>query len=729
MNIKLKSEKNNTFAEGNNEERNDSMFQQEGDYIINKFPKYKYEIKVMHASPNRILKKTKTPERITPSARFTIISNEKLNQANKENIYLYNNRKIINNLYNNGSPRTGPTIRFYSKNYNEQREIRNNTYEKTFKNLKKYKKYNNRKYQNYNYIKNYNTKYNNYDYIIEIYPQNPCICQREINKIINKYFDHNKIMLNNYKYNSNIDRSCDRIYKRNINIYNSNMKKDNNNYHSLYNSPKKRIFNQQFLKNNPIKNINYPSNENSLNNFKKISNNYYYDSNLNYFNKNIINKKKITEKYNNNIYLVTSNKSSIKKSKKLKKIKISKKNINHISNNSFISADNSKNKNINTNNNSFINQKKYIRKNYYLSPNYIKSQNISNNLNSTNRSNGRKSNNIMINKSSERQEKVKIVPLGQKIQPLLVKKSVEKPVKEKIINKDGTTSNVIRQTSVITSIESKPIINNNNLSNDKKLVKEYITKIYTTLTKNENDIDENNNNDNDNNDIANDIANDNANGNINLNNNIKEEKMNKLLKDIKITNENEENENKNDKENNLNIDNYNQQINNINININDNYKKNYYNNNDNDSNKKNMNNNIENLEINNDLLIYKNNNSSFNCSSIHSNMYDPNGQNNIARINDIVKYIKYLYYRYTNLISYEDAKEESLFNYFLKLNDEEKNAVLQNLNDGNIENKKIYNKLISILNDNYDKLISDEDKESNNKKKQTNILFKKKIIK
>ena len=217
--------------------------------------------------------------------------------------------------------------------------------------------------------------------------------------------------------------------------------------------------------------------------------------------------------------------------------------------------------------------------------------------------------------------------------------------------------------------------------------------------------------------------------NINLNNNIKEEKMNKLLKDIKITNENEENENKNDKENNLNIDNYNQQINNINININDNYKKNYYNNNDNDSNKKNMNNNIDNLEINNDLLIYKNNNSSFNCSSIHSNMYDPNGQNNIARINDIVKYIKYLYYRYTNLISYEDAKEESLFNYFLKLNDEEKNAVLQNLNDGNIENKKIYNKLISILNDNYDKLISDEDKESNNKKKQTNILFKKKIIK
>ena len=69
MNIKLKSEKNNTFAEGNNEERNDSMFQQEGDYIINKFPKYKYEIKKGQNKRNKW-------ELLVPSQVFTDITKE-----------------------------------------------------------------------------------------------------------------------------------------------------------------------------------------------------------------------------------------------------------------------------------------------------------------------------------------------------------------------------------------------------------------------------------------------------------------------------------------------------------------------------------------------------------------------------------------------------------------------------------------------------------------------------
>ena len=148
------------------------------------------------------------------------------------------------------------------------------------------------------------------------------------------------------------------------------------------------------------------------------------------------------------------------------------------------------------NDNSFINTKKYNRKNY-LSPYSSKTQNFSNNFNNTIKSNRRKSNNIMINKSSEKYEKIKVIPIGQKINPLIIKKSVEKPIKEKIINEDGTTkkpikekiinedgttTNVIKQTSVITSIESKPIVYNNNNSKNENLVKECITKIYTALT-------------------------------------------------------------------------------------------------------------------------------------------------------------------------------------------------------------------------------------------------------
>ena len=179
---------------------------------------------------------------------------------------------------------------------------------------------------------------------------------------------------------------------------------------------------------------------------------------------------------------------------------------------------------------------------------------------------------------------------------------------------------------------------------------------------------------------------------------------------------------------NLNIDNCNKENNNLNSNNKENNNINNNNNkeiiiNPNNENKNNINNNLEN---NNDCLNHKNNNSSFNYSSIYSNnINDQNEQLNINRINDIVKYIKYLYYRCTNLTSYEMAKEESLSNYFLKLNYEEKKGVLNNLKDGNLENKKIYNKLISILDENYVELINDEEDEKLYKKKQGNILNKK----
>ena len=350
-------------------------------------------------------------------------------------------------------------------------------------------------------------------------------------------------------------------------------------------------------------------------------------------------------------------------------------------NNSFISADNTRN--LSPYNNSFINHRKYNRKNY-LSPYNIKSQSLSNNLNNTTSSKGRKSNNKMINKSSERHERIKVVPIGQKINPLIVKKSVKKPIKEKIVNKDGTTTNVIRQTSVLTSIESKPFIDKEKNEN---LIKENITKIYTTLTKIESDQDNPNGNN----------TNDMIDNNFNLN----------------INNEIEKDQKKNDKENN-NIE-VNDENNNI-INIQNNENKNIINNN-----------NL--LEVNNDLLIHKNNNnSSFNYSSLYSNVYDLSEQsnNNIGRINEIIKYIKYLYYRCTNLTSLEEAKEESLSNYFLKLNNDEKMGVLHYLNDGNAENKKIHNKLKNILEGNNNGLIIENEEEKNIKKNSFEFNFEKK---
>ena len=701
MKINSKKEKKYSTEVENNDQQNDSIFQEEGDYIINEMPKYKYEIKVIHESPNRA-NRVKTPDRTESSAaRFTIINRpETNNRNNQNNIYFnknhYASNSNINQLYKFKSIRTGPTIRFYSGNSSIQNDIRNFTFEKTFKYKKKHKRYNNKKikHDNYYYINNNDNYYdNNYNYIIEIFPKTPCICQEEINKIINEYFKGKKMK----KYIYNCGNECDICNRNKIKIYNENILKRDN-YHSNISSPKKKYFKAiKIVK--PINKVYYPKRANTPLNYNISKNNSYYNSNIN-------TKRIVQNKYNNNIYIETSNISSPKtKNNELKKIKISKRNRNNNNitpNYSFISADNTPNYKNSPKDNSFINTKKYNRKNY-LSPYYSKSQNLSNNFTNTIKSNRRKSNNIMINKSSEKYEKIKVIPIGQKINPLIVKKSVEKPVKDKIINEDGTTTNVIRQTTVITSIESKPIVNNNN-SKDENLVKECITKIYTTLTKNVNE-----------NENENEIDN-------KLNENIKNKNNNNKMNLNKVDKE------QNEEEKNLNIDNCNKENNNLNSNNKENNNINNNNNkeiiiNPNNENKNNINNNLEN---NNDCLNHKNNNSSFNYSSIYSNnINDQNEQLNINRINDIVKYIKYLYYRCTNLTSYEMAKEESLSNYFLKLNYEEKKGVLNNLKDGNLENKKIYNKLISILDENYVELINDEEDEKLYKKKQGNILNKK----
>ena len=359
--------------------------------------------------------------------------------------------------------------------------------------------------------------------------------------------------------------------------------------------------------------------------------------------------------YNNSYSDISniSNKSQLKTEILTKKIKISSKNDKtqkkEISNNSFISVDNIRNKNLMVKNSPYIKRQKIDKINFNNITKYESNDlNLSNNLNSTYFSIGRRSNNIMISKSSEKKEKIKVFPLGKKIYPLVVKKSVEKPKKEKIINKDGTTTNVIKQTSVVTSIESKPIQAKNKLKNQ-TYVKENITKIYTTLTKD---------------DIDDDI---NSNHIINSNNS-------NNVKFVKVK------ENLNEK--NLNFDKY--KDNEINK---DNYEDIRYNNND----------------IDNDFLMItkKSNNINLNSpisnNSLNSNTYEQCDFNSPSKNNKHINYLKYLYNRYNNSNSIDGNKEETISSYFLKFNDEEKKEILNAFKDGKIEDKKIYNELMKIL--------------------------------
>ena len=215
------------------------------------------------------------------------------------------------------------------------------------------------------------------------------------------------------------------------------------------------------------KNVNTPNNKKSNNN-NIYNNNIYIESsssNRNHnniiYNKNLYNKN-INRNLNLNHYLYNKN----KKNKTPEKIP---------SNHSFVTIDDSKNKNsllyssINSRkDNSLIKSKKLGSINY----------NEDSNLSKNNKR-------LMIYKSSERKQNIKTLPPGQVIKPLVVKKTVQKPVIEKITKEDGTIQNVMRQTTIVTSIETKPITNlKKKESNDSNLVKECITNIYTTLTKN-----------------------------------------------------------------------------------------------------------------------------------------------------------------------------------------------------------------------------------------------------
>ena len=715
---------------------NDSNFQDEGEYIINQKPKYKYEIKIIHdTKKEKSKKKSKTPEKIFASSKFSIIDKPQKDSIKQNANNIYNKNDNYNN-YNNNT---------YDNNYNNTYDNYNNTYDNynnTYDNYNHYDNFNN--FNNYNFydskssknkkdIKHYSKEpipqtasqinifsktsdnfynrgnyYKKYKYEFiddeDIDKNKQCICQKEFNKIIQKYFAQGKIIKNN-NYNKNYN---------NYNNYsiNTNKNRREQNYisrnyikgNSNHNSNRKRYFKtplkiQKSIEKSfqPYKEEKDPYNIKKTNiNIKNDANNIYIknsnskrninNSGINLYNKNIYTKY-ISKNLNTNNYLYIKNKNKKSPEKKIQK------QINY----SFISIDDSKNKSLNSYDTNNITNKDI---------NNIKPKNINENNKNNNSSISKdnKNNQLMIYKSSERRENIKSIPKGQKFEPLVIKKSVQKPIIEKIKKEDGSIINVMKQLIVVTSIETKPI-NNKSKNQDENLVKECITNIYTTLTKN---IDEDDNK----NLIKNKSLDD-------INKNINKKKDIFIKRKIMDKNNLQQNENLDINQNEINFNN----------NINNNQNKQF---------------NIDISEISNDLLKNKTNNSSINYSSLISyEQIEPN--NNVIRINEEIKFIKYLYYRCTNLNSINKAKLQSLSNYFLKLSDEEKIAILTNLNDGEQENKKIYNKLINILkekrlndensinnksgNNIGDNFISDYDEEDKKKKNvQTNILFKKKKI-
>ena len=93
----------------------------------------------------------------------------------------------------------------------------------------------------------------------------------------------------------------------------------------------------------------------------------------------------------------------------------------------------------------------------------------------------------MIHKSSERKKLIKSIPFGKKIKPLILKKTVFKPVLQTLDYENNPSRKVLKQTSVLTSIETNPLylkITNPSKRQEKSFINQKITNIYTTLSKN-----------------------------------------------------------------------------------------------------------------------------------------------------------------------------------------------------------------------------------------------------
>jgi len=698
---------------------NDSNFQNEGEYIINKKPKYKYEIKIVHEKPREQINRSKTPNQAISTTLNSFNKKEgllskkiyKITRGNNNHYDNYNNY----NFYDSKSLIKEPkTVRNYSKEAIPQVASQLNIYSNTCQNF--YKNVKNDKYK-YNRI-----ELNHYNENIE---KKQCICHQEFNKMIQEYFGrgkkikNNNIKINDYEYQNEYSNE-----RNNIFINDNNISQNNDYYRNDYDYPRLRLkksfkyplkiqksVNKIF---EPKKRDLTPTNYARSKYIDYNSNNIFLEaSNLSKNRKNIrtgnFSNKNILQKSNMNQYLYIRNRKEKIAQENPKEYNNNNNNINNFkSNYSFISIDDSKNKSSNSQYNSTFFSKK---ENNPIMIEYKNSNTINNLKNSPSPSvRSGKNNELMIHKSSERKEQIRKLPKGQEIRPLIIKKKVKRPIIEKIKKEDGTTINVIKQTSIVTSIETKPVIDlQKKYFNNDNLVKECITNIYTTLTKN---VDDDNDNGIDNNRRK--LNKHKSTDNIKNNEIFVKRKIMGNMKKHNFSNVNDRNgENEIKKEK---ID----------------YNKNKFN--------------IDISAISNDLLVNKNNNSSINYSSLYSNVYEqiePN--NNALRINDEIKYIKYLYYRSSNLNSSNKEKSQSLSNYFLKLSDDEKISIITNLNDGNVENKKIYNKLINILkerrlkNENSknnsnnvsgDILINDNDDDLKKikRKQPNNILFKKKKV-
>ena len=671
-------------------ELNDSNFQKEGEYIINSKPKYKYEIKIIHDKSQENTKiRSKTPDKIFHSSRFSILNKTK-NNSNRENINIINNNsyKNTNDIEHYDNFNNYSNYNFYNSKYSKEKNItkkgaipQTENQFNIFSNKNNY--YNLKKYKNKKCNKN---RFINNNENINI--NNQCICQKEFNKIIQQFFGRGKFLEDkNYNLNSMkiSNEICNNIIKENV----------------YQNSNRKKYFKNPLKIEKSIEKIYRSNNQDNKTFSDKKQNNFYYESfNSQINNKNISNKNIYDKNSKKNL---NSNSSLYINNRTIKTPEKKQENKNKQINYSFISIDDSKNKNLNIPNN---------KQNLANVKNKLQSQKNKNN-DELSLSKDKKNNQLMIHKSSERTENIKSIPLGKKIEPLIIRKTVQKPIIEKIKKEDGSTENVMKQTIVLTSIETKPININKDKNDKENLVKESITNIYTTLTKN---IEENE-------------------GKVLLKNKSSDDIINNKgrKKEIFIKRKiMDKNIKANNMAKNAHLDN----------NTN-NYKLkeiHYHNNNDIINNPK-KNYNIDISEISNDLLQHKNSNSSINYSSLMS--YEQIEQNNTIRINEEIKFIKYLYYRCTNLNSTNKAKLQSLSNYFLKLSDEEKIAILTNLNNGDIENKKIYNMLINILkekrlddensmsnsgNNFGENIISDYEEEEDKKIKNNNNIFKKKKV-
>ena len=356
------------------------------------------------------------------------------------------------------------------------------------------------------------------------------------------------------------------------------------------------------------------------------------------------------------------------------------------------------------NNNCQISQKQFSISKYYSKQNNIIQYNdnkmytpqkkshqsdINNFLNNNNNSPKLKTDLINNLKTSESLGRIKHFYLGKKIDPLMIIKTTPDSKNKK---ENKVTINEIKYSLLSTSLDTKPIIDlfkNNTLE-------EKAPNLYILIPE------------------------------------IKEDKISlKQLRPIKYSDDiNKGKKSQIRKERNKFI-----------------FKNKVFNNGNNNKNTNNIsviksNSNTEPIEINDDIYMKKIINNIYNFNNycnLLNNINEKNANNNSINIDEKIEYIKYLYNSDFDLDSFN---QEKLENYFLKLSDEEKIAVLTNLNNGDIKNKKIYKALINILkekrlkrtnsikkiNRNIHEIIANNVNEEIKKKRNNSsiILFKKK---